>query len=81
MDILKSTVYTIVRDFKKRNKEGDIHDEFFVNPKKGSPSMLIIKRAKDNKNEIKELVVALRKKMLSVQDIKAIVDALVAKDI
>ena len=62
----QSTVYTIIRDHKK--KEGNIHDDYFVTPKKG-------RKPKENKNEIDELIIDLRKKMLSVQDIKAIVDA------
>jgi len=62
-----STVYTLTKTFRKQLKEYPDKDPFFIMPKKGRPF-------KKNKNQLDDLIVSLRKKNLSVPDIKSMID-------
>ena len=62
-----STVYTLTKTFRKQLKESPNKDPFFIMPKKGRPF-------KKNKNQLDDLIVSLRKKNLSVPDIKSMID-------
>jgi len=62
-----STVYTLTKTFRKQLKEYPNKDPFFIMPKKGRPF-------KKNKNQLDDLIVSLRKKNLSVPDIKSMID-------
>ncbi len=62
-----STVYTMTKTFKINLKENPEIDPFFIVPKKGRPF-------KKESDQLIELIIALRKKELSVPDIKAIID-------
>ncbi len=64
-----SAFYSLARDFREFIEEADRQDDmFFVMKKPG-------RKEKDTEGDITELLVSLRKKYLSVPDIKAIVDA------
>ena len=63
-----STVYSLIRDFKKNIASG-ANDPFFRELKIGRPKL-------DQGGEITRLVVAYRKQYLSVPEIKAALDAL-----
>ena len=62
-----STIYTMTKIFRKQLEEHPNEDPFFIMPKKGRPF-------KKNKNQLDDLIVSLRKKNLSVPDIKSIID-------
>jgi transposase len=62
-----STVYTYVRNFKEKLSSGD-EDPFFKEPQMGRKKL-------DHGGEINDLVVAYRKKNLSVPEIKTALDA------
>jgi transposase len=62
-----STVYTMTKKFRQQLEECPNKDPFFIAPKIGRPF-------KKNKNQLNGLIVSLRKKNLSVPDIKTIVD-------
>jgi len=62
-----NTVYTMTKKFRRQLEEYPDKDPFFIIPKKGRPF-------KENKNQLDNLVVSLRKKNLSVPDIKSIID-------
>ena len=62
-----TTIYTLTKKFRKDLKENPNIDPFFITPKKGRPF-------KKNSDNLIELIVALRKKNLSVPDIKTIID-------
>jgi len=62
-----SAVYSLVRDFKAKLAQGG-EDPFFKENRAGRKKL-------DQKGEIKALVVAYRKKYLSVPEIKALLDA------
>jgi transposase len=66
-----STVYSMVRDFKKK-LDGDSEDPFFKEIKTG-------RKPTDHKGEIEETVIDLRKKYFSVPDIRIAMDALGVK--
>ena len=61
-----TTIYSLIRDFKQKLASGD--DPFFKEPQVGRPKL-------DHGGEINRLVVAYRKKYLSVSEIKAALDA------
>jgi transposase len=63
-----STVYTLTKTFRKQLEEYPDKDPFFVMPKKGRPF-------KTSKNQLDDLIISLRKKNLSVPDIKSIIDS------
>ncbi|MBI3597913.1 MAG: transposase [Nitrospirae bacterium] len=68
-DYQLSAFYSLARDFRKFiNNDQDPEDPFFLAKKPG-------RKAKDRQGDITALVVNLRKKYLSVPDIKAITDA------
>jgi len=62
-----NTIYTMTKRFRKQIEEYPNEDPFFIIPKKGRPF-------KKNKNQLDDLIVSLRKKNLSVPDIKSIID-------
>lgn len=62
-----STLYSLARDF-KRSLENATDNLFFVEPQLG-------RKPSQNHDEIHNLIVLLRKKYLSVQDIKSILDS------
>ena len=62
-----STVYTLTKTLRKQLEEYPDKDPFFIIPKKGRPF-------RKNKNQIDDLIISLRKKNLSVPDIKSIID-------
>ena len=64
-----STVYTLVRNFKRSLDSDDPEAQFFVSTRAG-------RKEKDTTGTLNKLIVELRKKYLSVPDIKAIVDSL-----
>jgi hypothetical protein len=59
--------YSLTRDFKRQLKEGNPADQFFIIKHKG-------RKPKDSSNELNNYILDLRKKYLSVPDIKAILD-------
>ncbi len=63
-----STVYSLVRDFRNRLAAEPFADPFFITRKAG-------RKPKDETGELDRHIIALRKKYLSVPDIKAILDA------
>lgn len=65
----ESTIYTMARNLAKKLKEKPDIDPFFSIPKKGRPF-------KNNISEIEELIISLRKKNLSIPDIKSILDSI-----
>jgi transposase len=62
-----STVYTMTKALRRQFKENPNEDPFFIMPKKGRPF-------RKNKNQLDDLIISLRKKNLSVPDIKTIID-------
>ncbi|MCP4551314.1 MAG: transposase [Bacteroidetes bacterium] len=62
-----NSFYSLIRDFKKHCSENDPATFFFISRKAG-------RTPKDKTGEINQLIVALRKKYLSVPDIKAVLD-------
>lgn len=62
-----SSVYSLTRDFKTWLATDAASDHFFITPVRG-------RRVNDNHDHIQNLVVTLRKKYLSVPDIKAMLD-------
>lgn len=64
-----STVYTLARNFTKLLGTQDPSRGFFV-------SLRVGRKAKDSNGEIEKLILELRKKYLSVPDIKTILDSL-----
>ena len=64
-----SSFYSLVRDFKNMISDDERQDPFFVTRKAG-------RKHKDSDNKIKKLIISLRKKYLSVPDLKSILDAL-----
>jgi len=68
-----NTIYTMTKRFRKQLEECPNKDPFFIIPKKGRPF-------KKNKNQLDDLIVSLRKKNLSVPDIKSIIDTLSSFD-
>jgi len=62
-----NSFYSLIRDFKKHFSENDPAKFFFVSRKAG-------RKPQDKTGEINQLIVALRKKYLSVPDIKAVLD-------
>lgn len=63
-----SSVYSLVRDFKKQLKKAEGSQRFFVLHSAG-------RKSKDPTGKIYKLIIELRKKYLSVPDIKAILDS------
>lgn len=63
-----STVYTLVRNFKRLLDSDDPDAQFFVSARPG-------RKEKDTTGTLGKLIVELRKKYLSVPDIKAILDS------
>lgn len=68
-DYTLSSVYSLTRDFKHQLNSNVAGEQFFVNPLRG-------RRSKGNSDELQTLIVTLRKKYLSVPDIKAVLDSL-----
>lgn len=64
-----SSIYSLTRDFKQQLNRDAAGEQFFVSPMRG-------RRSKDNAEELQTLIVTLRKKYLSVPDIKAVLDSL-----
>jgi transposase len=62
-----ATVYSLVRDFKRKLATGE-GDPFFKESQRGRPKL-------DQGGEIQRLIVAYRKRYLSVPEIKALLDA------
>jgi transposase len=65
----KNTVYSMVRDFRKKLNSSDLEDPFFKEIKTG-------RKHSDYKGEVEEAVINLRKKYFSVPDIQIAMDAL-----
>ncbi len=63
-----ASVYSLTRDFKKRMHNEDMTSYFFN-------KALLGRKVSSNHDELSELIILLRKKNLSVPDIKAILDA------
>lgn len=63
-----SSLYSLTRDFRDFLKDSGNEDMFFITKKPG-------RREKDTEGNITALIINLRKKYLSVPDIKAIVDS------
>ena len=68
-DYTLSSVYSLTRDFKQQLNSDVASEQFFVSPMRG-------RRAKNDGEALQTLIVTLRKKYLSVPDIKAVLDAL-----
>lgn len=64
-----STVYTLVRNFKSLLGSNFPSAQFFISPRLG-------RKEKDTTGKLNKLIIELRKKYLSVPDIKAILDSL-----
>ncbi len=62
-----SSFYSLVRDFKKNLAKGNAASQFFASRVSG-------RKPKDTSGEINKLIIALRKKYLSVPDIKTVLD-------
>jgi len=62
-----STLYSLVRDFKERLKDNSAENFFFAQNKIG-------RKPREDHDELHTLIVMLRKKYLSVPDIKSILD-------
>jgi transposase len=60
---------SLITDFNARVKQDEFKDPFFVEHKAGRPP-------KANQNEIKEIIIKLRKKNFSIEDIKISLDAM-----
>ena len=63
-DYTLSSVYSLTRDFKQQLNSDVASEQFFVSPMRG-------RRAKNDGEALQTLIVTLRKKYLSVPDIKA----------
>ena len=63
----KASVYSLVRDFKRHFQKGDMPSYFFNKFSRG-------RKISDAHHELRELIILLRKKYLSVPDIKSILD-------
>jgi len=63
-----STLYSLVRDFKETIKTTSGVDQFFIQPQMG-------RKMRDDHDELCDLIIGLRKKYLSVGDIKSILDS------
>ena len=63
-----ATIYSLVKDFRRRLKTESPESLFFKQPKKG-------RAFRRDRDKLTTLVIALRKKNFSVPDIKAILDA------
>ena len=63
-----SSLYSLIHDFKKNLKKGLVNEYFFTLHKKG-------RKLKDFSGEIQNIIVDFRKKYLSVQEIKSILDS------
>ena len=66
-DYTLSSFYSLARDFKKNLSQQPHAQSFFISRKQG-------RKPRDVSGEINRLIIALRKKYLSVPDIKAILD-------
>lgn len=66
-DYTLSAFYSLVRDFKKRFKENQADSYFFSENKAG-------RKPSEDHDQVKDLIINLRKKYLSVPDIKSILD-------
>ena len=64
-----STVYSLTRDFQHQLNHSSVGESFFVTPIRG-------RQPKPGSESLRRLIIELRKKYLSVPDIKAIIDAL-----
>lgn len=64
----KATVYSMIRDFKHRLQMGVAQEHFFKTPAVG-------RKAAPEHDELRTLVILLRKKYLSIPDIKSVLDA------
>jgi len=65
----KSSVYSLTRDFRAQIKEHRvIADHFFLTPKPG-------RKPSENQEQLHQQIILLRKKYLSIPDIKSILDA------
>ena len=64
-----SSLYSLIRDFKKTLAKEKYEIPFFATRKTG-------RKQKDTTGEIKQLIISLRKKYLSVPDIKSVMDSL-----
>lgn len=64
----KNSFYSLTRDFAAYLKTNDASNKFFVTNSAG-------RKPTTNKKEVDEIIIELRKKYLSVPDIKAIIDA------
>jgi transposase len=64
-----SSVYSLARDFKNQLKNGEITPEHFFHPIKPG------RKPSENRDQIRDQIILLRKKYLSVPDIKSILDA------
>lgn len=67
-DYQLSTVYSLTRDFKNQLKNKTMLPELFFHP--ATPG----RKPSENHDKIREQIILLRKKYLSVSDIKAILD-------
>ena len=67
-----NTFYSITRDFHDALKKGSLEEEFFISKKIG-------RHKKENGDKIDKLIIELRKKYLSVPDIKAILDTQIGR--
>jgi hypothetical protein len=65
----KSTVYSLTRDFKNQLKNNALPPEHFFHQAKPG------RKPSENSDKMREQIISLRKKYLSVPDIKAILDA------
>ena len=68
-----SAFYALARDFKRLLRTQDPAQRFFATPQPGRKPIA-------GREKVRSLIIALRKKYLSVADIKAILDALEASD-
>lgn len=68
-DYKKSTVYSLARDFKNQLKNGEISPEHFFHQTKPG------RKPSENRDQIRDQIILLRKKYLSVPDIKSLLDA------
>ena len=64
----KTTIYSMIRDFKRRLQTGDAQDHFFKIPAVG-------RKVAPEHDELRALIILLRKKYLSIPDIKSVLDA------
>jgi len=68
-DYTVSSVYALTRDFLRQLKSGSIcAEDFFISKRPG-------RKQRENKEEVESVIIELRKKYLSVPDIKMVLDA------